>query len=122
MHRAIQDYLCSERCEWMQKWPGMCVLNASQLHWTLETEELLLEKAGEAPAAMLERQVYFMTIADQLPTHLFCLIPYSRRTYRHADTPLKVAIYPYEQPLALNQACRGTKYRKLILREEHILF
>lgn len=57
MHRAIQDYLCSERCEWMQKWPGMCVLNASQLHWTSETEELLVEQAGEAPQTMLTRQV-----------------------------------------------------------------
>ena len=63
MYRAIQDYLCSERCEWMQKWPGMCVLNASQLHWTLETEELLLEKAGEAPAAMLTRQVFCRNIS-----------------------------------------------------------
>lgn len=41
----------------MQKWPGMCVLNASQLHWTAETEELLIELAGEAPGAMLKRQV-----------------------------------------------------------------
>lgn len=57
MHRAIQDYLCSGRCEWMQKWPGMCVLNASQLHWTSETEELLVEQAGEAPQTMLTRQV-----------------------------------------------------------------
>lgn len=58
MYRAIQDYLCIGRCEWMQKWPGMCVLNASQLHWTAETEELLIEKAGDAPAAMLTRQVF----------------------------------------------------------------
>ena len=57
MYRAIQDYLCSGRCEWMQKWPGMCVLNASQLHWTSETEELLLEQGGEAPQTMLTRQV-----------------------------------------------------------------
>ncbi|CAM9640348.1 unnamed protein product, partial [Ectocarpus fasciculatus] len=57
MHRAIQDYLCSGRCEWMQKWPGMCVLNASQLHWTSETEELLLEQGGEAPQTMLTRQL-----------------------------------------------------------------
>ena len=76
MHRAIQDYLCSERCEWMQKWPGMCVLNASQLHWTLETEELLLEKAGEAPAAMLTRQVF-------LPNYPAWSL---NITSRHADT------------------------------------
>lgn len=57
MYRAIQDYLCSGRCEWMQKWPGMCVLNASQLHWTAETEELLIEQGGEAPQTMLTRQV-----------------------------------------------------------------
>lgn len=35
----------------------MCVLNASQLHWTSETEELLLEQGGEAPQTMLTRQV-----------------------------------------------------------------
>lgn len=62
MYRAIQDYLCSGRCEWMQKWPGMCVLNASQLHWTSETEELLLEQAGEAPQTMLTRQVNSLVV------------------------------------------------------------
>lgn len=66
MHRAIQDYLCGQRCEWMQKWPGMCVLNASQLHWTSETEQLLVEKKEEAPAAMLKRQVRRDLFADLL--------------------------------------------------------
>lgn len=67
VYRAIQDYLCRGRCEWMQTWPGMCVLNASQLHWTTETEDLLAEKGGEAPAAMLERQVLLKIILDAYP-------------------------------------------------------
>lgn len=71
MYRAIQDYLCTGRCEWMQKWPGMCVLNASQLHWTAETEQLLAERGEEAPAAMLERQVSGVRIAVWPLIHLF---------------------------------------------------
>ena len=41
----------------MQKWPGMHVLNASQLHWTKETESDFNEFGEGAPAKALERQV-----------------------------------------------------------------
>lgn len=58
MHKAIIDYAALPRTTWMQKWPGQCVLNASQLHWTKETEEFLKERGANGPKAMLERQVH----------------------------------------------------------------
>lgn len=57
MHKAIIDYSLTPRTVWMQKWPGQCVLNGSQLHWTKETEELIKEKGKDGPKAMLDRQV-----------------------------------------------------------------
>lgn len=38
MNRAIKDYSAIPRTEWMLKWPGMVVLNGSQVHWTREVE------------------------------------------------------------------------------------
>ena len=35
MKQAIFDYLVTARPKWMQSWPGMCVINGSQAHWTL---------------------------------------------------------------------------------------
>lgn len=57
MHQAILDYPARPRTVWMQKWPGQCVINGSQLHWTKETEELLKEKGRAGPQVMLDRQV-----------------------------------------------------------------
>jgi len=44
---AIENYTEVKRTEWMQAWPGQIVLNASQVHWTRETEEALNEKGNE---------------------------------------------------------------------------
>ena len=41
MLSAIQDYLVTKRTDWMQAWPGMIVLNGSQVHWTREIEEAM---------------------------------------------------------------------------------
>jgi dynein heavy chain, axonemal len=41
----------------MQSWPGMCVLNASQLHWTAETEAALDKHSAQGPAVCLEKQL-----------------------------------------------------------------
>jgi dynein heavy chain, axonemal len=41
----------------MQSWPGMCVLNASQLHWTAETEAALGKHAAKGPAVCLTKQL-----------------------------------------------------------------
>ena len=57
MYQAIVDYPAIPRTVWMQKWPGQCVINASQLHCTKETEEFLKEKGRAGPQAMLDRQL-----------------------------------------------------------------
>ena len=36
---SIEHYTEVKRTEWMQRWPGQIVLNASQVHWTREVEE-----------------------------------------------------------------------------------
>eukprot|EP00501_MAST-03F_sp_TOSAG23-6_P000060 GSMAST32.ASY1.ANO1.61.1 assembled CDS len=41
MWESVVDYTNISRTEWMQKWPGQCVLNGSQVHWTSEMEEFL---------------------------------------------------------------------------------
>ena len=41
----------------MQKWPGMCVLNGSQYHWTKEMEELINEQGAKGVQASLDRQL-----------------------------------------------------------------
>ena len=46
MYKSVTDYWETKRGKWMQKWPGMCVLNASQYHWTKEMEELIVEKGA----------------------------------------------------------------------------
>jgi dynein heavy chain, axonemal len=56
MKAAIADYMCISRIEWMQKWPSMHVLNASQLYWTKETEELFAAHGAAAPQLALDRQ------------------------------------------------------------------
>lgn len=57
MHQAIKDYAITDRTIWIQKWPGMCVLNGSQLHWTREMEELMDECGAEGVKVMLDRQL-----------------------------------------------------------------
>eukprot|EP01041_Mallomonas_annulata_P000832 gene832-1621_t len=57
MKAAIEDYIVTHRTKWMQKWPGMCVLNGSQMHWTKEMEELFVLHGFRGPILMLERQV-----------------------------------------------------------------
>ena len=43
MHKAILEYSEVPRPRWMQKHPGMCVLNGSQMHWTSEMETLFVQ-------------------------------------------------------------------------------
>ncbi|KAH9163072.1 hypothetical protein LEN26_000647, partial [Aphanomyces euteiches] len=57
MHQAILDYIRVDRSKWVQKWPGMCVLNASQTHWTREMEEAMDESGAEGVKSMLQRQL-----------------------------------------------------------------
>ena len=36
---SVEDYVKVPRKEWVKRHPGQCVLNGSQVHWTLEVEE-----------------------------------------------------------------------------------
>jgi dynein heavy chain len=57
MTEAIFEYTEIPRPKWMQKYPGMCVLNGSQLHWTTEMEELFASDGIKGPVIFLERQI-----------------------------------------------------------------
>lgn len=57
MSQAIVDYTVVARPTWMQKWPGMIVLNGSQMHWTKEMEDLFLEHGIDGPSLMYDRQI-----------------------------------------------------------------
>ena len=54
--QSIQDYLKRSRPKWMQKWPGMCVLNCSQVHWTAEMESAMNKHGTKGVERMLEQQ------------------------------------------------------------------
>lgn len=54
---AIEDYLVTPRPKWMQKWPSMCVLNGSQMHWTTEMENLFVNEGIQGPVTMYNNQV-----------------------------------------------------------------
>ena len=53
---SIHDYTVRPRTEWMQKWPGMCVINCSQFHWTLEMEAAINAKGKQGLIEELEKQ------------------------------------------------------------------
>jgi dynein heavy chain len=38
---SVEDYVKNPRKEWVKRHPGQCVLNGSQVHWTLEVEEAM---------------------------------------------------------------------------------
>ncbi|KAJ1460012.1 dynein heavy chain and region D6 of dynein motor-domain-containing protein [Pelagophyceae sp. CCMP2097] len=57
MRLAIEDYPKQKRTVWMQKWPSMCVLNGSQMHWTMETESDFDADGKKAPQQCLARQL-----------------------------------------------------------------
>ncbi|KAG6966008.1 hypothetical protein JG687_00005084 [Phytophthora cactorum] len=57
MERAIANYTQIDRSLWIQKWPGMCVLNGSQMHWTREMEEAMDADGREGVQKMMTRQL-----------------------------------------------------------------
>lgn len=57
MERAIANYTEINRTLWIQKWPGMCVLNGSQMHWTREMEEAMDASGREGVQKMMTRQL-----------------------------------------------------------------
>ena len=57
---AIADYAVAQRTAWVDNWPGMTVLNASQRYWTAEVEDALRNKGVDgllAYGAQLQRQL-----------------------------------------------------------------
>lgn len=57
MFDAIADYTKVPRTEWVQKWPGQTVLNASQLHWTTEIEDGIRTMGAEGVDACHAKQL-----------------------------------------------------------------
>ncbi|TYZ63897.1 hypothetical protein PybrP1_001177 [[Pythium] brassicae (nom. inval.)] len=57
MERAIVDYAKIDRTIWIQKWPGMCVLNGSQMHWTREMEAAMDTEGQAGVGKMMARQL-----------------------------------------------------------------
>ena len=41
---SIDEYLNTKRTEWVRQHSGMCVLNGSQVHWTMDVEKALIEE------------------------------------------------------------------------------
>jgi dynein heavy chain, axonemal len=63
---AIMDYLERPRSKWIQKWPGMCVLNCSQVHWTTEMETAMKAEGTKGVEKMLEKQKSQLTSMTKL--------------------------------------------------------
>ena len=53
---SIADYIVTPRGTWMQNWPGMCVINCSQFHWTREMELAINAKGTQGLVEELEKQ------------------------------------------------------------------
>ena len=51
MELGIANYFETKRTDWMQKWPGQVVINASQFQWTRECEELINESGNKGVLA-----------------------------------------------------------------------
>ena len=56
-YESIVDYMETKRTDWMQIWPGQCVLNCSQVHWTKETEDAMRTEGAKGVQKCLEVQM-----------------------------------------------------------------
>eukprot|EP01029_Cantina_marsupialis_P009143 TRINITY_DN2137_c0_g4_i1.p1 TRINITY_DN2137_c0_g4~~TRINITY_DN2137_c0_g4_i1.p1 ORF type:complete len:4119 (-),score=1448.16 TRINITY_DN2137_c0_g4_i1:93-12449(-) len=56
---SIMDYIAKDRqrTDWVQRWPGQCVLSGSQLHWTREIEAKLRAKGHDGLIECLDMQL-----------------------------------------------------------------
>ena len=60
LKHSIDDYTKRPRTEWILDHPGQCVLNGSQVHWTVQLEE------AAAANGLKGVQDYFKMLSDQL--------------------------------------------------------
>jgi dynein heavy chain, axonemal len=63
---GIQDYYETKRTDWMQKWPGQVVINASQFQWTAECEEMINESGNEGVKAYYQQCIQQLADMVQL--------------------------------------------------------
>jgi dynein heavy chain, axonemal len=54
---SILNYVEIPRTDWIQKWPGQAVLNGSQLHWTREIEEGIMNEGRIGVKKCLDKQL-----------------------------------------------------------------
>jgi dynein heavy chain len=54
---CIADYLEKPRSEWMQVWPGMCIINGGQLHWTTNMEREIAAHGAKGVEIELAREI-----------------------------------------------------------------
>ena len=57
MWKSILSYTQITRVEWMQTWPGMCVINASMMHWVREMEQAMKERGAAGVKSNYENQL-----------------------------------------------------------------
>ena len=54
---CIADYVERDRTEWMQSWPGMCIINGGQLHWTTNMEREIAAHGAKGVQIELDREI-----------------------------------------------------------------
>lgn len=54
VHEAIVDYTQTPRKEWILKWPGQVIIVVSQIFWTKEVTEALVEKGNKGLVEYLD--------------------------------------------------------------------
>jgi len=54
---CIADYVEKDRTEWMQSWPGMCIINGGQLHWTTNMEREIAAHGAKGVQIELDREI-----------------------------------------------------------------
>lgn len=55
IYLSYLDYEINERIEWVLIWPGMVVLCVSQIYWTLEVQNCLVDHAPFAMESLYEK-------------------------------------------------------------------
>lgn len=65
LRNSIEDYINTDRNEWILKHPGQCVLNGSQILWTRETEQAIETRSLPEYFEALENQLKKLILIDR---------------------------------------------------------